>query len=66
MVSCNFDNLLHAKWSNLANTQHNPTKFSEMLGGDEKILLLKKFKQRQIKLKTGYSHDLVRQTVDDI
>ena len=30
--------LLHAKWSNLQNTQENSTKFSGMLGEDEKMI----------------------------
>ena len=33
--------LLHAKWSNLQNTQQNSTKFSGMLGEDEKMILEK-------------------------
>ena len=32
--SCNFENILRAKWSNFANTQ----KISGMLGEDEKII----------------------------
>ena len=35
--SCNFENLLQAKWSNFANTQKIATKFSGMLGEDEQI-----------------------------
>ena len=30
--------LLHAKWSNFQNTQQNCTKFSGMLGEDEKMI----------------------------
>ena len=64
--------LLHAKWSNFRNTQHNCTKFSGMLGGDKKNdprkILLKKFEERpsklvKLKLVKGYSQDLVKQTV---
>ena len=36
--SCNFKNLLHAKWSNFVNTQTKFTKFSGMLGENEKII----------------------------
>ena len=35
--SCNFENLLHAKWSNFANTQKKSITFTEMLGEDEKM-----------------------------
>ena len=39
--SCHFENLPHAKWSNFNfanNTQKKSTKFSRMLGEDEKII----------------------------
>ena len=36
--SCHFEKLLHAKWSNFANTQKKSTKFSRMLGKGEKII----------------------------
>ena len=36
--SCHFENLLHAKWSNFDNTQKKFSKFSRMLGEDEKII----------------------------
>ena len=58
--------LLHAKWSNLTNTQTKSTKFSEMLGEDEKMTrekFEKTNKERQSKLEKGYSQDLVKQTV---
>ena len=52
--SCNFENLLHAKWSNFADTQKKSTKFSGMLRRYEKIILrkilLKKFKEQPSKL----------------
>ena len=37
--------------------------FSGMLGEDEKIILLKKFKKRLSKLEKEYYQDLVKQTV---
>ena len=64
---CDFENLLHAKWSNFDNTPKKSTKFSRMLGEDEKMICEKFcfqiFKQRSSKLKKGYSQDLVKQTV---
>ena len=58
-VDCNY---------NFANTQKKSTKFSRMLGEDEKMIprkiLLKNFKERPSKLEKGYSHDLVKQTGD--
>ena len=36
--SCNFEKLLHAKWSNFANTHKKSTKFSGMLGEDKKMI----------------------------
>ena len=35
---CNFENWLHAKWSNFDNKQKRSTKFSGMLGQDEKMI----------------------------
>ena len=65
--SCNFENLLHAKWSNFASTQKKSTKFSGMLGEDEKMIREKFFViffiERPSKLKKVNSQDLVKQTV---
>ena len=36
--SCNFENLLHAKWYNFDNTPEKSSKFSGMLGEDEKMI----------------------------
>ena len=35
---CDFENLIHAKWSNFDNIPKNSTKFSGMLGEDEKMI----------------------------
>ena len=50
--------LLHAKWSSFEKTQQNFTKFSAMLGEDEKMTQ-QNFKQGLSKFKKGYSQDLV-------
>ena len=64
---CNFENLLHAKWSNFDNTQKIHQIFRDIgLRGNNnlrKMLLIFFFKQRSSKLKKGYSQDLVKQTV---
>ena len=36
--SCNFENLLHAKWSNFANAPKKITKFPRILGEDDKMI----------------------------
>ena len=44
--SCNFENVLYAKCSNFTSTQKKYSKYSGMLGGDEKLskkYLVKKF-----------------------
>ena len=62
--SCNFEKLLHAKWSNFArsNTQKNHQIFRDV-GGRLKNDTRKFFKERSSKLEKGYSQDLVKQTV---
>ena len=35
---CDFENLLHAKWANFDNAPKKSTKFTGMLGGDEKMI----------------------------
>ena len=64
--SCNFKNVLHAKLSNFTNTQKNQPNFQgcwgEMKKWSEKNCVIF-FKERPSKLETGYSQDMVEQTV---
>ena len=41
--SCHFENLLHGKWSNFANTQKKSTKVARMLGEWSEKKFAKKF-----------------------
>ena len=60
--------IFYAKWSKLQNTQQNSTKFSAMLGEDEKKLteinFVEKIYTATEQIEKGYSQDLVKQTVD--
>ena len=68
--SCNFENVLHAKCCNFANTQKIHQIFRDVgwedLKNDTRKILLKFFKERPRKLKKVNSQYLVKQTVHDI